>query len=140
MTNSINKHYMFKISYTQNTNFKPLIIINCIRQTKSKSNIYIYLIFNIASIILLISLFSHLNFKIKLLESFTKSTLEFWQQNNRKWGWGFANYSQNCNAGFVKPILYNIFSYILFNVFDWRNKTLCRKKIQNMFYFFYATV
>ena len=71
---------MFKISYTQNTNFKPLIIINCIRQTKSKSNIYIYLIFNIASIILLISLFSHLNFKIKWLESFTKSTLEFWRQ------------------------------------------------------------
>ena len=27
---------------------------------------------------------------------------------------GFANKSQNFNAGFVKPTLYNIFSYILF--------------------------
>ena len=31
----------FKIPYTHNTNFWPLIIINCICQTKSLSNIYI---------------------------------------------------------------------------------------------------
>ena len=39
MTNSINKHERLKIPYTHNTNY--YIIINCIRQTKSESKIYI---------------------------------------------------------------------------------------------------
>ena len=39
--------------------------------------------------------------------------------------------SQNYNADFVKPTLYNI----LFNVFNWRYQTYSRKEIQNLFYF-----
>ena len=45
---------------------------------------------------------------------FAKSALEFWRQISKS----FANKSQNFNAGFVKLTLYNIFSYILFNIFN----------------------
>jgi hypothetical protein len=30
--------------------------------------------------------------------------------------------------------MYNIFSYILFNVFNWRYQTYSKKEIQNLFY------
>ena len=49
MTNSIDQqHLRLKISYTHNTNFSPLIIINYIRQTKSES--YIHIVYIIQSI------------------------------------------------------------------------------------------
>ena len=55
---------------------------------------------------------------------FTKSTSNFWRQINKRGGRVFFYLSApNFNAGFVKPTLCNIFSYILFNDFDWRNKT-----------------
>ena len=43
--------------------------------------------------------------------------------------------AHNFNADFVKPTLYNIFSYILFNVFNWRYQTYSRKGSQNLLYF-----
>ena len=43
---------------------------------------------------------------IKILASLTKV------------GMGVVKKTQNFDAGFVKPKLYNKFSYILFNVFD----------------------
>ena len=41
MTNSINKHERLRLLYKHNTNFQPLLKIDCIRQTKSESKIYI---------------------------------------------------------------------------------------------------
>ena len=41
MTCSINKHKRLKIPYTHNSIFKPSVIINFTRQTKSESKIYI---------------------------------------------------------------------------------------------------
>ena len=35
-----------------------------------------------------------------------------------KVGLGFSNYAQNFNAGFVKPTLYNILSFIFNKVFN----------------------
>ena len=45
---------------------------------------------------------------------------------------GYANQSQNSSAGFVKPTLYNIFSYILSNFLIDAIKPKLEK---NMFYF-----
>ena len=53
--------------------------------------------------------------------------------NKQKWGLAFANSSNNFNAGFVKLTLYNIFSSILFNVFNWHYQTYSRKEIPNLF-------
>ena len=44
--------------------------------------------------------------------------------------------TQNLNACFVKPTLHNIFSYILFNVFDWPIKHNLEKKFKTFFLFF----
>jgi hypothetical protein len=44
---------------------------------------------------------------------------------------GFANESQNFKAGFIIPTLNDIFSSILFTIFNWREKTYSRKEIQN---------
>ena len=47
--------------------------------------------------------------------------LKFWGQINKGGGgpnWGFADYAYYFDAGFVKPTLNNIFSYILLNVFN----------------------
>ena len=66
---------------------------------------------------------------------FTKSTLEFWRQIIKR-EWGFPIKSQNFNVGFVKPTLYNIFSYIFLNVFNWRYQTYRTKEIQHFFLFF----
>ena len=50
----------------------------------------------------------------------------------QKWGWGFANLSQNFNAGFVKPTLYNIFSKIKLALFVYATKTLHKRKEKNI--------
>ena len=47
---------------------------------------------------------------------------------NQLWNFGGKlakvwEWAQNFNAGFVKLTLYNIFSYILSNAFDWRDQT-----------------
>ena len=49
----------------------------------------------------------------------------------------FANYSQNFIAGFVKPTLYDNFSYILFNI--GAIKHIVEKKFKTCL-IFYATV
>ena len=54
----------------------------------------------------------------------------------QKQGWCFSNQPQYFNAGFVKPTLCNIFSHILFNVFNQRYQTYSRKEIKNLLYFF----
>ena len=50
-----------------------------------------------------------------------KLTFGFWRQISKSGG------AQNFNA---KPTLYNIFSNILFNVFNWRYQTFSKKDLQ----------
>ena len=45
MTSSIKKHLRFKIPYTHNLYFLAWMVINCIRQNKSESKIYINVLF-----------------------------------------------------------------------------------------------
>ena len=59
---------------------------------------------------------------------FKKSTSKFWRQINKS---GREKFYFN----FVKPTPYNIFSYILFDIFNRWNQTYSRKEIQNLFYF-----
>ena len=57
--------------------------------------------------------------------------------NQQKLGWRVSNQAQNFNAGFVKPRLYNIFSFILFKVLieGRRQKNLTQKRNSNLVLF-----
>ena len=72
---------------------------------------------------------------------FTEPALQFWRRIGKRVGRGFANKAQIFNVGFVKPPLYNIFLYILFNIFNYPNveKKNHIKVLNQNFFYFYAT-
>ena len=69
---------------------------------------------------------------------FKESALKFWRQFSNFWD-GALLIRCKFNAGFWKPILYNILSYTLFNVLIDAIKPNVDKKFKTCF-IFYATV
>ena len=59
-----------------------------------------------------------INYNSILQYWFDEINIKILAANLKNWGGGLLIRRTNFNAGFVKQTLYNIFSYILFNVFD----------------------